>query len=471
MLKERERIKFVCIIKNKMLNKLKYLSAVFFTIVFFIFSFAILDEDISKYILILFMLPALLFLTYKKRSTFVIWLFSMTAILLAFANFGFSSLFTIIFISFTVTSFILYFLFKPQNVNNPALQKKNSELKYFKEELLNEENYLKNEKDTLEKNLEKIINFYMVSKDLIQNFTDSQNAATALLGILEKQKGVKYVVFTSKDKNSNDTKGMQISSKLDSELKEKWKAKLKNNIEVQNLKQSCVVNSLHSIEDKPVIAWPVIINNELVACTFLVVEKEYIQEFIEQGKLYIPHLQLGTERILLFLEMKNKSRTDALTGAYLRRYFLEKLSIEIKRAKRYKTSFHILMLDIDFFKKINDTYGHLTGDKVLVKISKTIEQNIRPLDILCRYGGEEFIVLINNLNDNAVTNIAQKIRNEIKQLKFNTVDSSFSVTISIGISKYKNSLSAKAVIATADKALYEAKKSGRDKVVYFKDHQ
>ena len=170
---------------------------------------------------------------------------------------------------------------------------------------------------------------------------------------------------------------------------------------------------------------------------------------------------------MLFLETKEKSRTDALTGVYLRRYFLEKLNIEIKRAKRYKTNFHILMLDIDFFKKINDTYGHLTGDKVLIEISKKIEQNIRPTDILCRYGGEEFIVLLNNLTDTDALNVAQNIRNEIKKIKFNEDNIVFSVTVSIGITKYKESFNSKEIISVADKALYEAKNSGRDRVVSF----
>ena len=455
-------------VKTKMLKNIKILLFTIFTISCFFFLYNIIERDISKYILFLFMQPVLLFSAYKQANNINILILTLTVILCAFFTFGLNLLYGIIFTIFTVTVLILHSFFKPREIiENPKIQKKNNDLKFFKEELLNEEKYLKKEKEILEKSLEKIINFYMISKDLIQNFNDSQNAANALSSILEKQNGIITAVVTAKEKNPQNKKELKILSKLNEEIKDIWQKKIKNNMEIENLKFPAVVNSLFSINNKPVIAWPIIINNTLSACTFLEVENEYIQEYIEQGSLYIPHIHLGTERLFLFLEMKEKSRTDSLTGIYLRRYFLEKLEIEIKRAKRYKTKFHILMLDIDFFKKVNDTYGHLAGDKVLIEISKTIQKNIRPIDVLCRYGGEEFIILINNLSDDEVYDMAQNIRKEIRKIKFNVNDLYFSVTISIGVSKYKESFNCDEIISIADKALYEAKKSGRDKVICF----
>lgn len=451
-----------------MIKKTINLLLILIIVLCFFVLYNILERNISKYILLLFMQPVLLFFAYKQTNKINILVLTLTAILCAFFTFGLNFLYAVIFIIFTVTVLLLHSFFKPREIiESPKIQKKNNELKFFKEELLNEENYLKREKETLEKNLEKIINFYMISKDFIQNFDDSESAANALLNILEKQIGVITVVVTAKERNLQNKKELKILSRLNEEVKEKWKKKIKNNIEIENLNHPSVVNSLFTINNKPVVAWPIIINNTLAACTFLEVENEYIQEYIEQGNLYIPHLHLGTERLLLFFEMKEKSRTDSLTGVYLRRYFLEKLEIEIKRAKRYKTNFHILMLDIDFFKKINDTYGHLIGDKVLIEISKTIQKNIRSIDVLCRYGGEEFIILINNLSDNEVTSIAQNIRKDISKIKFNTNNLSFSVTISIGVAKYKESFDCNEIISIADTALYEAKKSGRNKVICF----
>lgn len=461
MQKKQGKTKFVY------MKKIKNLLLMLFFILCFISLFVLLNKDINKYILILFMLPTLIFCIYKQLNKIFIFFFALTATIFGFLTFGLNILSFLILIIFVTAIFVLYRIFKPKEIIDPQLQYKNKELHFFKEELLNEELYLKTEKETLEKNLEKIVNFYMISKDLIQNFTDYQNAATALSNILEKQTGILYVVVISNEKSSNGIKELKILSKLSDEKKEKWLKVIKDNNEITNLKHPTLINSLFEIDNKPVIAWPIIINNTLAACAFLVIEKDFVQEYIEQGNLYIPHLQLGTERIMLFLETKEKSRTDALTGVYLRRYFLEKLNIEIKRAKRYKTNFHILMLDIDFFKKINDTYGHLTGDKVLIEISKKIEQNIRPTDILCRYGGEEFIVLLNNLTDTDALNVAQNIRNEIKKIKFNEDNIVFSVTVSIGITKYKESFNSKEIISVADKALYEAKNSGRDRVVSF----
>ncbi len=465
--KGKGKIQFVCMVKIKMLKNIKFLLVTIFTILCFLVLYSFVERDISKYILLLFMQPVLLFFAYKQINKVNILILSLTAILCAFFTFGLNLLYAIIFTIFVVTVLILHSFFKPREIiESPKIQKKNNELKFFKEELINEEAYLRKEKEILEKNLEEITNFYMISKDLIQTFTDSENAANALWNILEKQTGIIRVVITAKN-NSQNTKELKILSKINNEEKDKWQKIIKNNTEIEHLKYPTVVNSLFQIDNKSVVAWPIIINNALFACTFLEVEDEYIQYYIEQGNLYIPHLHLGTERILLFLKMKEKSRTDSLTGIYLRRYFLEKLEIEIKRAKRYKTKFHILMLDIDFFKKINDTYGHLVGDKVLIEISNTIQKNIRSIDVLCRYGGEEFIVLINNLSDEEVNGIAQNIREEISKIKFSTNNLSFFVTISIGISKYKESFNSDEIIATADKALYEAKKSGRNKVVSF----
>ena len=312
-LKKRAKIGFVYITTKsiKMIKKVINLLFVLIIVLCFVALYNILDRDISKYILLLFMQPVLLFFAYKQTNKVSILVLSLTAILCAFFTFGLNLLYAITFTIFVVTVLVLHSFFKPREIiESPKIQKKNNELKFFKEELLNEEKYLKREKETLEKNLEKIINFYMISKDFIQNFDDSESAANALLSILEKQPGVITVVVTAKEKISQNKKELKILSRLNEEVKEKWKKKIKNNIEIENLTHSAVVNSLFSINNNPVVAWPIIINDTLSACTFLEVENEYTQKYIEQGNLYIPHLHLGTERLLLFFEIKEKSIID-----------------------------------------------------------------------------------------------------------------------------------------------------------------
>ena len=123
------------------------------------------------------------------------------------------------------------------------------------------------------------------------------------------------------------------------------------------------------------------------------------------------------------------------------------------------------MLDIDFFKKVNDTYGHLVGDKVLVAVSKILFKSVRPGDLTGRYGGEEFIVLLPMVSEEQVLQIAENIRSSVQKTKFNENNFTFSVTISIGIAKYNNNTTSNDVISLADKALYEAKQTGRNKII------
>ena len=129
-----------------------------------------------------------------------------------------------------------------------------------------------------------------------------------------------------------------------------------------------------------------------------------------------------------------------------------------------------MMADLDFFKKVNDTYGHLAGDKVLSTVSKIFTNSLRIEDLAARYGGEEFVFIIPSSDKNFVLEIAENIRKQIEETIFVEENKKFSVTISIGVVKYENKLNYKNLIALADKALYKAKKEGRNKV-FFKQYQ
>ena len=129
-----------------------------------------------------------------------------------------------------------------------------------------------------------------------------------------------------------------------------------------------------------------------------------------------------------------------------------------------------MMLDIDHFKNINDTYGHLVGDDVLKATATTISSSVRRGDIVGRYGGEEFIVMLPSVTQAQVVDIAEKIRKSIKNINFKDGKKTFSVTISIGISKYDKNNDIDTLIGNADKALYKAKNSGRDNIIVYNDN-
>lgn len=156
---------------------------------------------------------------------------------------------------------------------------------------------------------------------------------------------------------------------------------------------------------------------------------------------------------------------DPLTELYNRRYFELALEKEFKRTLRYKTPTSCMMIDVDHFKKINDEYGHHTGDEVLKEIAKQIKNSLREIDMAARWGGEEFIILLPQTTKGNALNAATRISESIAALKFTNVSSR--LTVSIGIAGIPNPSinSVEKFIQVADLALYEAKEKGRNKIV------
>ncbi|MGE4385339.1 MAG: GGDEF domain-containing protein [Endomicrobiaceae bacterium] len=426
----------------------------------FLIIFYVLKEQVERYVLCLFLLP--ISLLFPREYKYSVSVFGMTAVIISVITFGLSYLTLIISLIFISVIPSLNYFFKPNQIQSPDLKKKNDELRFFKEELLNEDRSLNEERLSLEKKLEKIIQLYIISKDLTKNIT-AEESSNALSAMLSSRTGIIYSLVAVKYRAKNH---LTILSSIKHDIKNKWDAALKENYqEIINLSKPSIVTSLSYIENKPVIAWPIILDNNFISCAFLIVERNYAQTYLEEGSLFIPHLILGTKRIILFSALQEKARVDGLTGLYLRRHFMERLYTEFQRSKRYKTDFYILMLDIDFFKKINDTYGHLIGDKVLVAVAKILSKSVRPGDLIGRYGGEEFIVLLPMASQEQVTAIAENIRSTVQKTRFNENNFTFSVTISIGIAKYRNNTTSNDVISLADKALYDAKQTGRNKII------
>ena len=160
-------------------------------------------------------------------------------------------------------------------------------------------------------------------------------------------------------------------------------------------------------------------------------------------------------------QAEKMAETDPLTNIYNRRKFSKLLDQEIQRVKRYDRSLSMALLDIDHFKRVNDTYGHDTGDYVLRRITELIKENIRITDILARYGGEEFIIIIPETDVKGASRQIDRMRKAIEKNSFSGVGN---LTISAGITHYMRGDSCKSMITRADKALYLAKEEGRNRV-------
>jgi diguanylate cyclase (GGDEF)-like protein/PAS domain S-box-containing protein len=171
------------------------------------------------------------------------------------------------------------------------------------------------------------------------------------------------------------------------------------------------------------------------------------------------------KRMEELLEAKNRrleemSRRDYLTDLYNRRALMEKLDFEIKRRNRTKTSLSVVMLDLDHFKQVNDTHGHQVGDQVLVQVADLLRKTVREIDIVGRYGGEEFLVILPDCPAKEAVNVAERIRAGVAGFDFNL---SLKLTISGGVAEYIGGNSDN-LIEIADQNLYLAKNSGRNKI-------
>lgn len=177
------------------------------------------------------------------------------------------------------------------------------------------------------------------------------------------------------------------------------------------------------------------------------------------------------ENALMVKQIHDMAIRDGLTGAYNHRYFQEQLANEIKKAERFNKDLSLALLDVDHFKKFNDSFGHQEGDKVLRIVSDVIQGTVRDkIDTVARYGGEEFTVILPEADGNVGRDLAERIRKNVESYLFeNNGKSLYRVTISVGVASYPfDARDQKGLIQSADQALYEAKNSGRNSVRRFK---
>lgn len=189
-------------------------------------------------------------------------------------------------------------------------------------------------------------------------------------------------------------------------------------------------------------------------------------------------MAVAYDRSELYTQTKEMSVRDELTGVYNRRHFHQVLRHEIKRAERFDRDVSLLMIDMDHFKTFNDTYGHLKGDEILKCLTKLLEENVREVDLIARFGGEEFVIILPSTSLKDAIQVANKLRKIVRsQLKRLMKDGEQlrigqhnDLTVSIGVSSYPAvAMTPKDLINTADMALYRAKKDGRDLVRHYAD--
>lgn len=245
--------------------------------------------------------------------------------------------------------------------------------------------------------------------------------------------------------------------------------RIHSNVDSSIFKKSC---DLYEFEDSEHICTPYTISTDLTLVVTIVTktknETEYVRTIMSDIEDYITTARPAIVSKKLMQMLNLMARVDQLTGMYNRKFLDEFADISIPQAARAKINYAILMIDIDYFKMINDNYGHDVGDEAIRVVSNVIKSNIRASDIAIRYGGEEFLVLLYNCDEDNVIKIANTIRTNFAKEKMVGKGETFSKTLSVGCSIFpKDSDSIWKCIKFADMSLYHAKESGRNKVIRF----
>jgi len=225
---------------------------------------------------------------------------------------------------------------------------------------------------------------------------------------------------------------------------------------------------LAEFRPREVVLMPLSLKGAPLGLFLLARATEFSQHAHRMMQLFQQSFALALNSAQAHQQLQNLAVIDPLTGLYNRRFGMARLSEEVKRAKRNDAPLSVMMIDLDHFKSVNDSYGHLVGDRVLVQVAGVFREFSRESDVVVRYGGEEFLMLLPATNGGNALIMAKRICNEVSRLVIQNAPARLRVTLSIGLSCFpdEETETPEALLAKADGALYRAKQGGRNQVQY-----
>lgn len=224
---------------------------------------------------------------------------------------------------------------------------------------------------------------------------------------------------------------------------------------------------LTQFRPREMVIEPILFKQVLIGFVVLAGAVTFLERDLKKLTTYGPILSVAFNNAITHQQMQQLAALDALTGIYNRRFGNNRIQEEFARSIRSNAALSLIMLDIDHFKTVNDSYGHMVGDKIIVMITQCIRNAIREGDVAIRYGGEEFLCLLPGANQQDVQFIAERIRALVKDTIHKNGDQEIHVTVSLGTATYphKDVADIQHFIHMADTAMYNAKQSGRNRVV------
>ncbi|PAT01926.1 hypothetical protein CI105_03455 [Candidatus Izimaplasma bacterium ZiA1] len=295
-----------------------------------------------------------------------------------------------------------------------------------------------------------------LSKKALEHIIDYTNSSA---GVVLIDKGGKIEVSASHlIKNTESLLDMEIVHKSFSN-NQQIKFNFPNDIKIEA--------GLLEFYPKAILIEPISYKNEVLGLVLLASTNEYKDIDINQLNVYTHGLSLGMHNAIIHDKLEQLAVLDSLTKIYNRRFGMERFKEEYSRSVRTNNPLGVLMFDIDHFKKINDTYGHIIGDQVLINFTNIISKNLRKGDVLVRYGGEEFMALLPGSSTEGTCIIAEKIRRIIEENKIVHGNQEIKITVSIGGTSFpeNNTDNTEELIKIADDHLYNAKALGRNQTV------
>lgn len=273
------------------------------------------------------------------------------------------------------------------------------------------------------------------------------------------------------DTRTGEVKNVYISNKVYCDIQAGCRADKTNDIvdstQFENVCAACKIG-----EDLNYFCIPYSISNDLDLIISIYTSSEEETAKVRENIAYVDDYVDAAKTVIISNKLMNilerNARTDPLTNLYNRKHLEEQIPKISSQSKRTNTSFGVLMLDIDHFKMVNDTYGHDVGDVAIKIVAQTLVENTRESDIVIRFGGEEFIVLLHNCDEEKIQSVAEKIRLAFLDKEIPAGNTTIKKTMSIGAAMFpKDDKSLEVCIKNADLALYEAKNTGRNRTVIF----
>ena len=300
---------------------------------------------------------------------------------------------------------------------------------------------------------------------------EAQNALPDLLkSLFPNTDGAVYLISNSKDTLDAIATWGVIESEISLSPQDCWALRRSSPHKGDPTTPGIYCNHIHTKNVLcPTICLPMMAQGETIGLLYLRLNNSLTvsEAFQELGETVAQNIAMTFASLQLQETLRYQSLRDPLTGLYNRRFLEESLAREIDRARRKKQFIGIIMIDIDHFKRFNDTYGHEAGDLVLQQVGNYLQKQIRQYDVACRYGGEELVIIMPDASLENTILRAEEIRKGIKGLQLEHDGKELDrITISMGVSCFPNDgLESQSLIRAADKALYQAKKQGRDRVL------